>query len=137
MTEQSIIDDIEAELRALSGRLTTPLEGECLFCYVHRMLEFGCDNRLRWACRYRDLRAPRATALEARLGRVGGYCDCEVFLNGFELARELWIHPEPYEKDGLVLQDSPHYPDPMPACRGVQAGSTQGCALWVRMRRGW
>jgi hypothetical protein len=101
------------------------------------MLEFGCDNQLRWAGRFRDLQAPRATGLEARLGRVGGFCDCEIFLNGFELAPELWVRPEPVEDDGIVFQGDPHHPEPLPPCRGVRRGSTRGCTLWVRLRRGW
>jgi hypothetical protein len=137
MTERRFVDDIEAELRTVAARLTTPLEGECLLCYVHRMLEFGCDNQLRWARRFRDLRAPRATSLEVRLGRVGGYCDCEIFLNGFELAQELWVRPEPREDDGVVFLEDPRYPDPLPACQGVRRGSTRGCASWVRRRSGW
>jgi hypothetical protein len=137
MTGTSIVEETERELRDLAARLTTPQEGECLLCFVHRALELGCDNTLRWAGRFRDLRSPRATGLERRLGRVGGYCDCEIFLNGFELAADLWVRPEPEERDGVVHEDLPRYPDPMPACRGVRRGSTQGCALWVRLRRGW
>ncbi|MDX6357453.1 MAG: hypothetical protein QOH37_507 [Nocardioidaceae bacterium] len=46
---------------------------ECLYCYVARMLdEHGRDCTLRWAGHYRDLRAPRATTLERRLGSMGG-----------------------------------------------------------------
>lgn len=137
MTELSIVDEAERELRELSRRLTTPADGECLLCFVHRALELGCDNTLRWATRFRDLRAPRATGLEGRLGRVGGFCDCEIFLNGYELAPEHWLRPEPEVRDGILYQDPPSYPDPLPACAGVRRGSTQGCALWVRMRRGW
>jgi hypothetical protein len=137
MPDNTIVDVAEAELRDLASRLTTPAAGECLLCYVHRMLEFGCDNQLRWARRFRDLQAPRATGLEERLGRVGGFCDCEIFLNGFELAPELWVRPEPVEDDGIVFQEDPHYPDPLPPCRGVRRGSTRGCTLWVRLRRGW
>jgi len=57
---------IERELRHLSIQITQPKPRECLHCYVYRMLEFGCTG-LRWAKRYRDLRAPRATALDRRL----------------------------------------------------------------------
>jgi hypothetical protein len=137
MTLPSLIDDTEHELRELSARLTTPAEGECLLCFVHRALELGCDTQLRWARRFRDLRAPRATALEARLGQVGGYCDCEIFLNGFQLAEEHWVRPEPRVEDGVEYIDDPHYPQPMPICRGVRRGSTRGCGLWVRIRPGW
>jgi hypothetical protein len=78
------VAELENELVVLSALLTAPEEGECLFCYVFRMLTVhGCNNRLRWAARWRDLRAPRATALERRLGSRGGYCDCEIFMNGW------------------------------------------------------
>ncbi|HET9778015.1 MAG TPA: hypothetical protein VFP81_01890 [Propionibacteriaceae bacterium] len=46
---------IERELRHLSIELTQTKPGECLECYVYRMLEFGCAG-LRWATRYRDWR---------------------------------------------------------------------------------
>lgn len=73
----------ESMLRDLAHGLTEPHKGECLFCFVARMVdEHGCDTTLRWATRYRDLRAPRATALERRLSQMGGFCDCEIFLNG-------------------------------------------------------
>ena len=96
MDTESLVTDTERELRILSTALTEPHEGECLLCYVHRMLEYGCTG-LRWAVRYRDMRAPRATALERRLGEKGGYCDCEIFLNGYEPAPELWTQPQEYE----------------------------------------
>jgi hypothetical protein len=135
MDTESLVTDTERELRILSTALTDPHDGECLLCYVHRMLEFGCTG-LRWAVRYRDLRAPRATALEARLGRKGGYCDCEIFLNGYEPAQELWTPGREYEKGGFTHYVEPEWPEQLPACRGVRAGSTQGCTLWVRRRRG-
>jgi hypothetical protein len=59
---------IERELRHLSVQITQPRAGECLHCYVYRMLEFGCTGP-RWAKRYRDLKAPRVTALDRRLCR--------------------------------------------------------------------
>jgi Protein of unknown function (DUF2695) len=64
--------------------LTAPRAGECLLRYTYRMMNSqGCDGTLRWAKRWRDLRAPRHTALERRLGSSGGYCDCEIFMNGW------------------------------------------------------
>ena len=137
MDTESLVTETERELRILSTALTEPHDGECLLCYVHRMLEYGCTG-LRWAVRYRDLRAPRATALEARLGRKGGYCDCEIFLNGYEPAQELWTPEREYEEDGVSCTDDAKWPEQLPACRRVRAGSTQGCTLWVRQRRdGW
>jgi Protein of unknown function (DUF2695) len=79
---------IERELRHLSVEITQPKTGECLHCYVYRMLEFGCTG-LRWAQRYRDLRAPRATAFRRRLMSKGAGCDCEIFMNGWSLRRTI------------------------------------------------
>ena len=37
-------------IRSMARRLTQPRAGECLVCYVARMLdEFGCDTTLRFA----------------------------------------------------------------------------------------
>jgi hypothetical protein len=131
-----LVADIENELRTLAAALTDPREGECLLCYVRRMLEFGCD-RLRWARRYRDLRAPRAIALEERLGRSLALCDCSIFTYGFQPAPQYWVPGRQYVVDGVTPRTSPTYPNPFPACLGVRRGSTQGCGLWVPQRHRW
>lgn len=138
MATNPLVDDTEQHLRQLAAGLTEPYPAECLLCYVYRMLEYGCTGP-RWIRHYRDLRAPRATALERRLGQAGGYCDCEVFLNAFEPAPEHWIPEKEYEEeDGTIYVEDATYPDPMPPCRGVRLGSTRGCELWVRQwRRRW
>ncbi len=122
MTDTTIDAIAERLLREAAESLTTPSPGECLQCYVARMLDaFGCDRTLRFARRFRDLRAPRATALEGRLAVVGGFCDCEIFLNGWWLgARD----PEAAEAGDL------------PECAGVRAGSCRPCRHWVRLGRG-
>lgn len=131
------IDDTETYLRRLAAELTDPREGECLLCYVYRMLAHGCTG-LRWAKRYRDLRAPRATALERRLGRVGGYCDCEIFVNGYDLRPEHLERKPGYAVVGGVLTyGEPMYPSPMPHCFGAGRGSTRPCGLWARRPRGY
>jgi hypothetical protein len=120
----------KAELMGLREYLTAPRPGECLFCYVYRMLNsFGCDGTLRWAARWRDLRASRATALERRLGRRGGYCDCEIFMNGWMASTEM-TSTDP-ETDDEVWRD------PMPTCRGANLHSTEPCLLWSRRSRRW
>ena len=127
MEQRTIDQEAEAVLRLVAAGLTLPHDGECLLCFVARMLdEFGCDTTLRFATRYRDSRAPRATALESRLGRMGGFCDCEIFLNGMMLADRLLKYDETGEA---------HAPSSPPTCRHVRAGSTQGCTNWVRQRR--
>lgn len=117
--EAEFFDHLEQELHELSTALTLPLPRECLVCYVYRMLEFGCHGQF-WMRRYRDLRAPRATALEERMCRRGGYCDCEMLHNAFR--------PNHYifecTAEGEFLME------PMPSCMGVRAGSTRPCDMW-------
>jgi Protein of unknown function (DUF2695) len=129
MGEMTIDEEAEQLLRAAAAELTAPGERECLVCFVARMLdEFGCDNTLRFATRYRDLHAPRAHALERRLGDMGGYCDCEVLLNGYQLSRHL------LERDEY---DELRSPERRPDCGRVRLGSTQPCGNWERQRCGW
>ena len=119
----------EADLVALSDALTRPRPGECLFCFVDRMLEgFGCDRTLRWVRRWRQLRLPRANGLERRLGRSGAYCDCEIFLNGWTVREDLLVPDRNGEQD---------WPPERPECPGVSARSSQPCATWVPLRRPW
>src|ERR1700710_167354 len=93
-------DDAERLVADLADGLTQPSDAECLLCYVIRMLDaFGCDTTLRWAARWRDVRLPSATGLERRLGSRGGYCDCEIFMNGWDLRADLQV------RDGDGNQD--------------------------------
>lgn len=125
-------------MRSAATRLTTPDDGECLLCFVRRQIEeFGCDTTLRFARHYRDLVAPRATALERRLGQKGGYCDCEIFLNGYRLVDELWTPEREIQRDGYVEIAEPEPPKAMPPCRRVRRLSTQPCGWWTRLRFGW
>jgi hypothetical protein len=127
MDNTTIDQQAEALLRDASRELTEPHEGECLLCFVSRMIDdFGCDTTLRWAARFRDLRAPRATALAQRLGDVGGFCDCEIFLNGYRVAAHLC---ELDEWGDLVG------PGERPSCAGARRGSTKPCGAWERRRR--
>jgi len=92
------------------------------------MVGHGCDNTLRWAKRWRDLRAPHATALERQLGSRGGYCDCEIFMNGWTASPEI-TRTDPETEDEI-------WPDPMPSCPGVKPRSTEPCGLWMQLPRG-
>ena len=38
MDTESLVTETERELRILATALTDPHDGECLLCYVHRML---------------------------------------------------------------------------------------------------
>ena len=71
--------DAEAYVADLQSALITSLDRECLVCYLLRMVgEFGCDGTHRWTLRWRELSAPRATALLRRLANRGGCCcDCD------------------------------------------------------------
>jgi hypothetical protein len=118
---------LERDLREVSRQLTEPRERECLTCFVYRMLEFGCTG-LRWATRYRALRAPRATALEQRLMSKGAGCDCEIFYNAYTYRPPYLVYDH---------ESGDHdFPEDPPECRGVGRGSTQPCELWVRRRGG-
>jgi len=117
MTSIPIIDESEGFLRRRAAELTKPREAECLCCYVARLLvEYPCDGSLRHALHYRDVVAPLATSLATRLGQIGGYCDCEVFLNGYQLR-------------GADEEDAEF--DVLPPCSGVRRGSVQPCGKWV------
>ena len=118
---------LERHLVAVATKLTAPLNAECVLCYVERMLDaFGCDRTLRWARRWRDLRLPQATGLERRLEARGGFCDCEIFLNGWTLRAHLRVPDD----DGELGR-----PPVRPRCGGVGRRSSQPCANWEPWRR--
>jgi hypothetical protein len=128
MPEMSVADEAETYLRAIADPRSEPSAHECLACYVARMLEMhGCDTSLRWAQRFRELRSPTATGLERRLGGMGGFCDCEIFLNGYTLVRELLVRD--------VHTDELEPPAELPDCAGVRRTSTRPCANWERRSR--
>ena len=128
MSETTVADEAERYLRILADPTSEPAPRECLACYVARMFTaHGCDTSLRWAQRFRELSSPTATGLERRLGNVGGFCDCEIFLNGYRLVRELLVRD--LRTDELVAPDEP------PVCAGVGRTSTKPCANW--QRRSW
>lgn len=134
----AVVGVAEEVLAQAADALVDPVVGECVLCHVHRMLsEFGRDTSLRFALHYRDVRAPHATALAGRLGSGGGYCDCEVFLNAFDLRPEYGTPEVLHDKGDYVEIEDPTWPAPLPACRSVGVGSTQPCALWWRRRRSW
>lgn len=123
-------DITDAQLIALREAMTEPAEDECVLCYVARMLQtLGCDTTLRWTRHWRDRIRPRATALERRFEAVGGFCDCEIFWNGWRLREDLCV------PDG---NGEEQWPAGMPACAGLAPRSAQPCANWQTWRRrGW
>ena len=131
--------DLEAErlVRDVAAALLAIAPGECLCCFVGRMLDqFGCDCTLRFAKRYRDAKAPLATAMERRLGDVGGFCDCEIFLNGWMLHQRFWTAAPEADVDGLGADGDLSEPVELPPCGKVRRGSVRPCGNWVRQRRG-
>jgi hypothetical protein len=122
MTDTSQID------RPLHEDPPAPNASECVLCFVARMLQgHGCDTTLRWVRRWRDARLPRATGLERRFEARGGYCDCEVIMNGWTLQAAA---------DDLDEDDGDDGPWPLPPCPGVSPRSSQPCDLWEPLRRG-
>jgi len=114
------------ELETVPEAGTMPRPHECVSCFVWRMLDdVGCNATLRWTRHWRDLRAPRATSLEYRLARLGGCCDCELFLN-------VWVPV----CDTQQRVDSTGRSSPWPggSCAGVRLGSSQPCVCWARRR---
>lgn len=136
MTAQPIVAQAERIVAEAAHALLHIHPRECLLCYVWRMLPVLHCTGLRLARHYRDERAPKAFALEKRLGGRGAFCDCEIFLNGWTLA-DPFVIPEKWHIDpesGDVVFEDESWPDPLPDCSGVRAGSTQPCELW-RVRR--
>jgi len=128
MTEMhEIVHDTEEYLRRVAHEVTAPYPDECVLCFAARMLDdHGCDHSLRWVRRFRDLRSPRATALERRMEDVGGSCDCEVFLNGFRPARHVLVRD--------LHTDELEAPEPFPPCAGVRLTDSRPCTHWERGR---
>lgn len=135
--DEPITAEAELYVRELAELWLAPHERECLACYLDRAVTaFGCQGDLRFARRYRDLAAPRATALERRLSDSGGPCDCEALMHGVQPAWHLWA-PERWvpTESGTAAVQRAHPPLEMPACEGVRRGSTQPCPNWHSMRR--
>lgn len=102
----------ESFVRDLAAAIMAPRAGECLACYLDRVLrDAPCDGSLGLSRTYRDVLAPRAIALESRLENGGGFCDCEVLFNVY------WSKTDDVEP-----------------CRGARRGSTKPCELWTRRR---
>lgn len=80
---------LESALADLSERWTAPLSGECLDCYLRRMLDaYGCAGH-RFTRRWARGR-PRGTEdglVRWAADRGGCCCDCEVVLNSLRRRR--------------------------------------------------
>lgn len=133
---EPIVPGAAGPVGELVSQWLVPCSGECLACFLERAVTaFGCQGDLRLAARYRDLAAPRSTALESRLSAAGGYCDCEVLMNVFEPAPHLWTSgeerdPADDEFDDELDDAEPEPPEVMPRCAGVRRGTVQPCGNW-------
>ena len=104
--------------------MSEPQEGECLVCFVVRMLgDVPCDSTRTWAHRFRELRSPTAAGLERRYPQP---CDCRV-LGAYRLVRELMLRD--------LHTDELEAPPRPPACAGVGRTSTHPCRNWERVPR--
>jgi hypothetical protein len=85
------VPQIEAALAELADRLTAPLPGECLHCYLSRVLpDLGCTG-LRFTGRWSGS-ARRPEVLRWADGHAD--CDCEVLLLAPRSPqRERWTCP--------------------------------------------
>ncbi len=103
---------------------TSPHRGECLACFLRRVVEDGaCTDTLAWAEYYRSIAARRAVALTRRLRASGATCDCSVVTAVWRPSIALW------SRDPVTGELAE--PAELPRCRGVRPGSTQPCDLWV------
>ena len=97
----SIADEAEQYLRAVTSRPEPPRDGECLRCYLRRMLPaHGCDGKHRLVKVWQRHRTEVGPGLLRWLDERDGFCDCEVVMNVF----------------GDELADAP---DPPPLCPHV------------------
>ncbi|MCB0894394.1 MAG: DUF2695 domain-containing protein [Nocardioides sp.] len=123
MAEMTVADAAELYLRAVVE--VEPQTGECLVCFVDRMVaEHGCDGSLLWSVRFRDLRSPTATALEKRFRGQAVRCDCMVLQKAYTPVREVLVRD--------VHTDELERPERMPPCAGVRRTNTRPCAHWRR-----
>ncbi|WP_395656760.1 DUF2695 domain-containing protein [Nocardioides sp.] len=125
MADMSVTDEAAQYLEMLADPDSEPGLYECIACFALRRVEaVGCDRTLRWAQWFRDVKSPTATALEARLQRIGVYCDCDLAENGYRMNRMLLVRD--------LRTDELHAPDELPDCAGVRRTSTRPCANWER-----
>jgi hypothetical protein len=81
--DTTVADEAEKYLRQLDAMTRDPQSGECLRCFVDRMVAaHGCDTSRRFTTRWLKAAgtADRDQVLRWFESR-GGYCDCEVIMN--------------------------------------------------------
>ncbi len=84
MPDVDCLLDVDTQFRVLTNDVGRVEEGECLFCYLVRMLEmFGCSGSHNWTLRWCDAQRSSTGWVLPWLRRRHGYCDCEVIVNVF------------------------------------------------------
>lgn len=110
LVRNKAVDEAERLVAALAEEWTNP-NGECLACYLIRMLEeFGCDGTLRWTRRWRDCEAPADKNLLRRFKARTLHYDSDVMIN---------IVPD-------VIPDDDGRLPPCAECQAHRAGREQG-----------
>ncbi len=99
-----------------------PAPGECLACFVHRMvMRCSCTGTLVWAEHWRRMRSPRASALIRRLEGQGAVCDCALTSLLWSPTAGRW---DAQDEEALA-----------PSCAGVRPRSVRPCGLWSALSR--
>lgn len=117
-----------------------PLPGECLPCYLDRMLSRSrCDGELRYIQAYDGGHTDPEDLAQLMKSRMV-WCDCQIFDEVFALGPAHCLAPddrpvEPDEGSGdvILIQAAPPWPSPLPDCRGAAADGG-ACLLWVPAR---
>lgn len=117
------VEALEAELRGLAQAITAPRPGECLPCYLLRVVGDGCRGHT--ATDYwRRTNAPQAIRLRRMLADLGACCcECQVFA---------WVYDVRPVFADLFTEAAQRGDLEPPGCRGVRPGSVQPCFYWER-----
>ncbi len=89
---RTVPDPVEQAERVVRKRLVEvagPRGAECLPCYLQRVVStYGCHGTLQWTHRWQGhqrTRRVRTGGLTQGLRDRGGFCDCEVLMNVYDV----------------------------------------------------
>lgn len=119
------IDQIDAEFRRV-------WDGECICCYVYRLVGSGCHGD-RFIVEYLRQIAPDQMQLRGAIRDMDALCDCELGMRAYTFRSGRVTAPnderEKWESVGLLWVD--HY-TMTPRCEGVERGALTPCPVWIR-----
>ena len=103
-------------MSTLTNALPTPLENECIRCYLeHTVDAAACDGTLRAVARYQEHATCNGSELIFNIKQSGIFCDCEFRMNKAQLEDDA---NRSAQKDLI--------------CRGINhPNSIAGCANWT------